>query len=80
MSYGLITGASSQKPLNLFMEKNSSSNFGRAIIAKGRGQKAEGKRLTAQSFSILLCPNRLGDCHSTSRLSIPLDLSIELHS
>jgi hypothetical protein len=33
-------------------------------IAKGRGQKAEGKRLTGLGFSIWLCPNWLGDCYN----------------
>jgi len=32
-------------------------------IAKGRGHKAEGKRLTGKDFSILLCPNPFGNCY-----------------
>jgi hypothetical protein len=35
-------------------------------IAKGKRQKAEGKRFAGKSFIIYLCPNRLGDCYNYS--------------
>ncbi len=36
--------------------------------AEGRGQKAEGERLTGKGFRIWLCPNRLGGCYNLFNL------------
>jgi hypothetical protein len=67
LHYGLpiigITGMSEilegvQESLAFFLIRTT------LLIAKGRGQMAEGKKLTGQGFSIWLCPNRLGECYN----------------
>jgi len=37
--------------------------LGETVIAKGRRQRAEGKRLTGQNFSIYCCPNPPDSCY-----------------